>query len=304
LFRISCFGFRVSRRAMVFYPSSQTLSRGEGVRSVCITFVCYNKPVMDTLRSRIEGIIIDFDGTLAGVSHVVSPRVRAAIAQANDKVKISLCTGRPYKFVTAHARDLGLETLHVAEGGARVVDRNGKIYWEKTIDPKSVRALFAIASEEGMDFLAQIDGIDRFDWAPPTEGTFPAMAHVVMHAQERARTETVLARVQAGVPDVHAILTHYQEDEASPVMWGADITAADANKQHALLHLARIEGLDLKNFMAIGDGYNDFPLLMACGFKVAMGNAVPELKAIADYVAPTVDEDGMAEVIEKFVLHQ
>src|SRR3989338_8514419 len=148
---------------MVFYPSSQTLSRGEGVRAVCITFVCYNKPVMDTLRARIEGIIIDFDGTLAGVSHVVSPRVRAAIARANDKVKISLCTGRAYKFVTALARDLELKTLHVAEGGARVVDHNGKIYWEKTIDPKSVRALFAIASEQGMDFLSQIEGVDTFD---------------------------------------------------------------------------------------------------------------------------------------------
>ena len=44
------------------------------------------------------------------------------------------------------------------------------------------------------------------------------------------------------------------------------------------------------------------PLLMACGLKVAMGNGVPELKEIADYVAPSVDEDGISDVIEKFVL--
>ena len=41
---------------------------------------------------------------------------------------------------------------------------------------------------------------------------------------------------------------------------------------------------------------------MACGLKIAMGNAVPELKAIADFIAPTVEEDGVATVIEKFVL--
>lgn len=55
--------------------------------------------------------------------------------------------------------------------------------------------------------------------------------------------------------------------------------------------------------MAVGDGYNDYPLLMAAGFKVAMGNAVPEVKAIADYIAPSVDEDGAADVIEKFILN-
>jgi len=41
---------------------------------------------------------------------------------------------------------------------------------------------------------------------------------------------------------------------------------------------------------------------MACGLKVAMGNATEDLKEIADYIAPTVDEDGVADVIEKFVL--
>ena len=42
---------------------------------------------------------------------------------------------------------------------------------------------------------------------------------------------------------------------------------------------------------------------MACGLKVAMGNAIPELKEIADYVAPSVDDDGVADVIEKFILN-
>ena len=54
--------------------------------------------------------------------------------------------------------------------------------------------------------------------------------------------------------------------------------------------------------IGIGDGYNDFPLLMACGLKVAMGNAVEELKAIADYIAPSVEEDGVVDVINKFVV--
>ncbi len=61
--------------------------------------------------------------------------------------------------------------------------------------------------------------------------------------------------------------------------------------------------LILRNeIIGVGDSYNDFPLLMACGLKVAMGNAAPELKEIADYIAPTVEEDGVVDVIKRFVL--
>jgi len=69
-----------------------------------------------------------------------------------------------------------------------------------------------------------------------------------------------------------------------------------------IFKVAKILGIDTHEIIGIGDGYNDFPLLMACGLKVAMGNAVEDLKAIADYIAPTVSQDGVADVINKFVL--
>lgn len=80
------------------------------------------------------------------------------------------------------------------------------------------------------------------------------------------------------------------------------ITHVGATKQHAIFEAAKILGIETHEIIGVGDGYNDFPLLMACGLKVAMGNAVPELKAIADYIAPSVEEDGVADVIKKFIL--
>lgn len=47
---------------------------------------------------------------------------------------------------------------------------------------------------------------------------------------------------------------------------------------------------------------NDLPLFEASGFKVAMGNACPELKAVADYIAPSVTEDGLAHVVDRYIL--
>ena len=80
------------------------------------------------------------------------------------------------------------------------------------------------------------------------------------------------------------------------------IQHVEATKQHAIFEVAKLLHIDTHEIIGVGDGYNDFPLLMACGLKVAMGNAVPELKAIADYIAPTIDEDGVSDIIEKFVL--
>lgn len=81
-----------------------------------------------------------------------------------------------------------------------------------------------------------------------------------------------------------------------------DITHEEVSKLHGIVDVAKLIGVETKDSIGVGDGHNDFPLLLACGLKIAMGNAVPELKAIADFVAPTVNEDGVAVVIEKFIL--
>ena len=81
-----------------------------------------------------------------------------------------------------------------------------------------------------------------------------------------------------------------------------DIASSSASKLHGIMEVAKILNIRTEEIIGVGDGYNDFPLLMACGLKIAMGNAVPELKAIADFIAPTVQDDGVATIIEKFVL--
>jgi hydroxymethylpyrimidine pyrophosphatase-like HAD family hydrolase len=85
---------------------------------------------------------------------------------------------------------------------------------------------------------------------------------------------------------------------------GLLISHASSTKLHAVIKVAEMLNIKTNEIIGVGDGYNDFPLLMASGLKVAMGNAVPELKEIADYIAPGVDDDGVADVIAKFILPQ
>ena len=74
------------------------------------------------------------------------------------------------------------------------------------------------------------------------------------------------------------------------------------DKAAATLRLAQMVKVNAVDMMAAGDSYNDLPLLRLCGFGIAMGDAPDELKAIADFVAPPVDEDGLAVAMEEFVL--
>ena len=74
------------------------------------------------------------------------------------------------------------------------------------------------------------------------------------------------------------------------------------SKGQGLIQLAKILDIPLAETMAIGDAENDLSMLEAAGLAIAMGNAVPEIIAIADFQTSTNDEHGVAVALEKFVL--
>ena len=80
------------------------------------------------------------------------------------------------------------------------------------------------------------------------------------------------------------------------------VFSTTASKGNALLRLARRLGIPRERIFAVGDGLNDVSMLRAAGMSVAMGNAAPEIRAVAKAVAGTSDEDGAARAIERYCL--
>ncbi|MBC7336377.1 MAG: HAD-IIB family hydrolase, partial [Clostridia bacterium] len=78
----------------------------------------------------------------------------------------------------------------------------------------------------------------------------------------------------------------------------------EATKGKGLAAVAAYLGILREEVMAIGDSYNDLEMFRYAGFAVAMGNARPEIKAAAHYVAASNEEDGVARVLEEFILRQ
>ena len=77
--------------------------------------------------------------------------------------------------------------------------------------------------------------------------------------------------------------------------------ASGVSKGSALKTVAELLGIGREKVMAVGDGMNDLPMITYAGLGVAMGNAAPELRAAAGYVSGSVEEDGFAQAVERFV---
>jgi len=86
------------------------------------------------------------------------------------------------------------------------------------------------------------------------------------------------------------------------IPWFIEVMDPRVDKGKAFELVARTLDIPLERTMAIGDSWNDVPLLRVAGFGIAMGSSPPELRAVSDAVVGDVATDGVAEALERFVL--
>jgi HAD superfamily hydrolase (TIGR01484 family) len=247
---------------------------------------------------KYKAIICDIDGTLMlnKKDALPSKKVINAVNKARRKIHFGVATARPY-FIAKHiVEHLRLSGPSIISGGAQIIDlTSGKILKEQKIAAEDIFRIYAIT--EKMKLVLNID----------TEITSIRMSKQwrpqdVLGAYVESLSIETANSLEKALSHISTISIH------KPLTWGEtdkidlSISHSSVGKQYAILEVAQILGIKTDEIIGVGDGYNDFPLLMACGLKVAMGNAVQELKDIADYIAPPVEEDGIVDVIEKFIL--
>lgn len=248
---------------------------------------------------KYKALIFDVDGT--SVTHdfeaLPSKRLVAAVARAQEKIFVGIATGRPYYRVRNVIEHLGLRGPCIVNNGGQVVDAlTGKVLREQLMDDADVAAVFGVASDLKISFLLNtkkedVEMKERSKFVGEVYGawSFPVVDDEV--------ADLFIDRV-SNISTVAASKTPSHEAGKSYVVVGH----ARSTKQYGVLEVAKILDIGTEDMIGAGDGDNDFPLLMACGLRVAMGNAVAGLKEIADYVAPSVFDDGLVDVIERFVL--
>lgn len=250
---------------------------------------------------KYKAIISDIDGTLVPIQMdaIPSNKVRGAIQKARARgIIFSLATGRPFSLVEYLVDDLQLKSPIIVDNGAAIYSAEMKrSLYDAIIDTERANKIIDIINTYKKPFHVSCTTENLFRVKSVSSDV--KVRKFVIHGLTPEETEKIIKELEDTFKNIGVIRASANEGKDFLDIYVTDITAS---KQHAILKLAEILNIQTKEIIAIGDHYNDFPLFMACGLKVAMGNAVDDLKAIADYIAPSVEEDGIADVIERYIL--
>src|SRR3989304_1031705 len=254
---------------------------------------------MKQSKSKIyKAFISDIDGTLIPNKphEVPSEKVIETIKKASKIIHVGVATSRPFYHAVRIIDILDLSAPCIVGGGSQIVDpKTEKIIWEKRLSLKQVNDLLVLLTSNGHN-LEIIDDKDnvlsqkKIDYAPLqvwSPGLEPTKADEIINLTSKIPTIAINKVPSYINGKIALVFTHIY-----------------ATKQYAIFEVSKLLGIKTKEIIGIGDGYNDFPLLMACGLKVAMGNAVDDLKEIADYIAPPVEKDGVADVLSRVVFNE
>lgn len=252
------------------------------------------------MKTKFKALMIDVDGTLMENSKDAKPsqKVIASIKQASKILHVGIATQRPLFVVEHIASELSLSGPSIISGGAQIYDFTlKKMLWEKPMEKSDIIKILKIAQANELTFTVYDEDLHDQPLANYQPNKPIDMFSSVIKDEKKARD---IRKKLIQIPTITVNIVP---------SWLADgyclvVSHAEATKQHGIFEVAKLLNIDTKDFIVIGDSYNDFPMLMAAGLKVAMGNAIEDLKAIADYIAPSVYEDGVADVIERFVLKQ
>lgn len=248
---------------------------------------------------RFKAIIFDVDGTLIPNKRdgIPSEKVRKTIIRAKNRLHMGVATSRPMFMLSGITSHLQFSGPSIISAGSRIVNvETREILWEKSIEKDAIGEIKKTIQHFNLNFIINDDGKDK----PLSKKYKPLKPLTAYCIAVPPKTVDAVASLLNKIPNlgVHKLPSWVSGNIT------ISLTHAQASKQHAILEISRLLNIDTHEIIGVGDGYNDFPLLMACGLKIAMGNAVDDLKAIADYIAPSVDEDGVAHIIEKFVLNK
>lgn len=250
-------------------------------------------------KKSYKALMLDLDGTTIPnqLNGMPSENVKAAISHASKKLYVGAVTARPYIWAKEVLDVISFNAPCILGGGAQLYDAKAKkVVWKKSIPVDVATSICLTLKKKKIPFLYPKRTTSlktSYKIAFPKDGPI----EIAIPDLTQAQVENLLQEFEK----FKMIAMHKVIGPKGNGFW-LQITHAEATKQHGILQVAEMLGIETHEIIGVGDSYNDFPLLMACGLKVAMGNAAPELKEIADYVAPTVDEDGVADVIEKFIL--
>jgi Cof subfamily protein (haloacid dehalogenase superfamily) len=264
---------------------------------------------------KYELVALDLDGTTIGDDLVVHQRVIDTVTQAQrEGVTVAIVTGRMFSAALPFAKTLAMTGPIVCYQGAAIfIAATGERIVHTPVDNALTRRLLAKTRADGVALQLYVDDVyyvekrdrwvDGYAKLAAVEPTIvPDLAALLDHGSS---TKCVAVVAPERAEDYAKELTAFVGEQGYVTRSHAsfvEILNPAVNKGAALHVLCDRYETTIAKTLAVGDSWNDVPLLDAAAFGVAMGSAPPELRAHADAVVGDVAHDGVAEAIERYVL--
>lgn len=268
----------------------------------------------------IKMIATDIDGTLVNSKAELTQETIKTLVQAHKQgVKIILCTGRPLSGIVPLLEKLGLhndESIAITQNGAQAVRaKSAQPLFRNLLSYEDFKEITNFSKNLDVDMCMMTTDSKMYVFQRNVNSNMiydAYTAHMDLRVRELNEiteaeniakvtwtdTKERIDAVQDKIPA--EFFDKYDCVRTDPIFF--DFMNKKATKGAAVLQLAQSFGLKPEEVMVAGDQQNDLSMITSPCFSVAMGNGAENIKAAADYVTATNDEDGLAKAIQKFVL--
>lgn len=271
----------------------------------------------------IKLVALDLDGTTINNDRVISERNRQAMARAAEQgVNIVVATGRPLAALPKDVFEIEAIRYALTSNGASITDiRENTTFYENCLSPVAVHAAVELLQQYDYVLETFVKGTAYIEgwYYEEVARTHECFRDVQYILKTRNPVDDIYQFMLENDSHLENINVNFENLDEKPAMYekllqlpeatitssfdhNLEIGGATTSKADALRQMGRLLGIDRSEMMAIGDSPNDIAMLLESGTPVAVGNAKPEVKKIASYIAPTNHEDGVADAIERFVL--
>ncbi|CCI82717.1 Cof-type HAD-IIB family hydrolase [Lactobacillus hominis] len=266
----------------------------------------------------IKLIAVDLDGTLLNSEQKITTLTKEALQKAAAMgIKVVPCSGRPFPGVKEYLEELNLADKNqyaVTFNGALVFNLSGKVLVKELLNYTDLKYFYDLGQKYDMQFHFELE--DRFvtsehflNYFMSRESWLTRMPIEVTNFEKIDQNIAFTKGMFSGSPDriveflkqlPQELFEKYNVSTSDPTL--VEINSLTASKGNALKELGQTLGIASEQIMIFGDQRNDLSMFNESGFhKVAMGNAIDEIKQKADFVTKTNDEDGIAYALGELV---
>ena len=241
-------------------------------------------------------LALDMDGTLLTNNHKISPENAKWIRKAMEAgVHVCLSTGRAYKEAAPFGAELGLDTPMITANGSEIWSNPRELYRRELLEQGQIMSLYEIAVAKGAWFWAHsVKGLfSEENWYEGVVWQHQWLKFGYNIHDNVARNEALAELQSLGGLEI-----------TNSMPWNIEINPQGVNKASGMQIVCELLGIDMSETIAVGDSLNDLAAIQAAAVGVAMGNAQLAVKEHADYVTASNNDDGIAEVIRKFIFEE